>query len=433
MLTQNILTQERKLKIRWFVAVSTLPLLGVVTAFGIIPQGQTDLSTLKTTAQEISLPAAAQPASSSAAVFWRNEKMQRSETVAEFLNRLNVDDSAASNFLRTSPQAASFRQFAPGRSVQAETTADGSLLALRFTGSAGKQIVIEKIGTQFKTRSLPAQIEQRTFMRTGIIKGSLYAATDAAGLPDAVASQLSEVFAGDIDFHRDLKKGDKFSVVYEMTYSNGEPIRSGRILAAEFVNQGHPYRAVYFKTDGVHGDYYSPEGKSLRKAFLRSPVEFSRVSSGFSGARMHPVLNQIRAHKGVDYAAPVGTKVMSASDGTVTFVGWQNGFGNVIEIDHSGPYASRYGHLSRFATGLHRGQRVHQNDVIGFVGQTGLASAPHLHYEFLINGVQRDPLRVALPNATPISASQMTAFKEANRDLYARLGLLREISLAKLD
>lgn len=432
MLTQNTLTRERKLKLRWFVALSSLPLLGVVTAFGIVPQNEIISAPMKTVVEEIALPSTTQTVGSPA-VFWRNERVQRGDTVAEQLRRLNIEDAAAAEYLRRDQAAESFRQLAVGKAVQAETDADGNLLALRYLSNSNSQIVIEKISGGFKTSVLPAQLEQRVFMRTGEIKSTLFEATDEAGVPDAAANQLAEIFGGDIDFHRDLRKGDTFSVTYEMTYSNGEPVRVGRIQAAEFINQGKSYRVVYFQTDSSHGDYYTPDGKSVRKAFLRSPLEFSRVSSGFSLSRFHPVLNTWRSHKGVDYAAPTGTKVKVTADGTVSFLGKQGGYGNVVMVNHQGRYSTVYGHLSRFAGGLHRGQRVGQGEVVGYVGMTGLATGPHLHYEFRIDGEQRDPLRVALPDSTPIPVSQRTAFQQATRSLTDSLSLLRNTSLAKLD
>jgi murein DD-endopeptidase MepM/ murein hydrolase activator NlpD len=271
------------------------------------------------------------------------------------------------------------------------------------------------------------------FVRTGEIKTNLYSATDEAGLPEAAANQLNELFSGDIDFHHDLRKGDKFTVVYEMTYSNGALLHTGRIQAAEFINQGHAYRAVYFQKDAQHGDYYTPEGKSMHKAFLRSPVEFSRISSGFTTARFHPILKKWRAHKGVDFAAPMGTRVKVTADGIVSLVGKQNSYGNVIMVNHQGRYTTVYGHLSRFAKGLHQGQRVAQGDVIGYVGMTGWATGPHLHYEFRVNGQQRDPLRVALPDAKPIDSTYLAGFQPVANDFVARLNLLRNTNLAKLD
>jgi murein DD-endopeptidase MepM/ murein hydrolase activator NlpD len=433
MLPQNTLSQAHKLKLRWLVTLSTVPLLGVVTAFGIMPQTTFNTSEQKTIVEEIALPVIAQTASTTA-TFWRNERVQRGDTVADLLTRLGVEDDIASNYLRNNKAAESLRQLAPGKEVQSEIAADGSLLALRYLNNDGDQIVIEKNGNDFKTGLLPAQLEQRVFMRTGEIKNSLYAATDAAGLPDPVANQMADIFGGDVDFHRDLRKGDRFTVVYEQNYSNGEPVRSGRILSAEFVNQGHAYRAVYFQTSSTTGNYYTPDGQSMHKAFLRSPIEFSRISSGFSSSRFHPILNKWRSHRGVDYAAPTGTKIKVTSDGVVTLVGQQHGYGNVIMISHSGGhYSTVYGHLSRFAAGLHRGQHVSQGEIIGYVGMTGLATGPHLHYEFKIDGTQRDPLRVALPDGAPVSAAQKTAFLETTRELNDRLSMLHNTRLAKLD
>ena len=437
MVTQNTLTRTRKLKLHWVVALSSLPLLSVVAAFGVVSQPSTFSKSVQTVVEDIVLPHETEQAPLSTtmkpASFWRSIYVQQGDTIADLLRRMNVEDSVAANYLRSSTVAASLRELTSGKAIQAETDAEGSLLALRFLDNNGNQVVIEKNGSQFKTSSLPAQLERRLFMRTGEIVSTLFAATDAAGLPEPAAIQLAEIFGGDIDFHRELRKGDKFTVVYEMTYSNGEPVRAGRVQAAEFINQGKAYRVVYFQTGANHGDYYNPEGKSVRKAFLRSPLEFSRVSSGFSLSRFHPVLGKWRAHKGVDYAAATGTKVKATADGIVSFVGTQGGYGKVVMINHQGRYTTVYGHLSRFANSLLPGQRVHQGEIIGFVGMTGLASGPHLHYEFKINGQHRDPLRVALPDAAPIVNVQKTAFQEATGSLLARLGLLRNINLAKLD
>jgi murein DD-endopeptidase MepM/ murein hydrolase activator NlpD len=437
MLTQNPLSQERnmpesKKKLRWFVALSTLPLLGVVTAFGLVPQSDLDLTSTHVAIEEIALPKVSVD-ETAAASYWRNERVQRGDTVDELLRRLSIEDAAASAYLRKSADAESFRKLPVGTEVQAETTATGGLIALRYLGDNSAQILIDKQDSAFHTKILPAQLENRLFVRTGDIKTNLYAATDEAGMPEAAANQLNELFSGDIDFHHDLRKGDKFTVVYEMTYSNGALLHTGRIQAAEFINQGHTYRAVYFQKDAQHGDYYTPEGKSMHKAFLRSPVEFSRISSGFTTARFHPILKKWRAHKGVDFAAPMGTRVKVTADGIVSLVGKQNSYGNVIMVNHQGRYTTVYGHLSRFAKGLHQGQRVAQGDVIGYVGMTGWATGPHLHYEFRVNGQQHDPLRVALPDAKPIDSTYLAEFQPVANDFVARLNLLRNTNLAKLD
>lgn len=431
MVTQNTLLQTRKLKLRWFIALSTLPLLGVLSAFGIIPQSDISFAFNQNVVEEITLPQPSQTAESTE-VFWHTERTQRGDTVTELLRRLHVDDVAATEYLRKDATAISLQQLSPGKDVQAETDMNGNLISLRYINNSGSQVIIEKDGEKFLTRTLTAKIEKRIFMRTGEINSTLFAATDVAGLSDASANQLADIFSGDIDFHRDLRKGDRFSVIYEMNYSNGEPVSTGNILASEFINQGHKYRALYYEMSKDNGSYFSPDGKNMRKAFLRSPLEFSRVSSGFKLSRFHPILNKWRAHKGVDYAASSGTKVKSTADGVIAFVGQQGGYGNKVMINHQGRYTTVYGHLSRFATGLHQGQRVSQGEVIAYVGQTGLATGPHLHYEFIINGQQRDPLRVALPDAKPINAVQKAQFQTATAAIDERLNMLNTQYLAKL-
>ncbi len=431
MLTQNPLSQERKKKLRWFVTLSTLPLLGVLTAFGLVPQGDLGLPSAQVAIEDIVLPNINDEFKVSS--FWHSERVQRGDTVAELLNRLNIEDQDASGYLRTAAATESFRKLSVGKEIQAETSATGGLISMRYLSNNDEQILIDKQGDHFKTVTLPAQFEKRLFVRTGEIKTNLYAAADAAGMPEAAASQLYELFSGDIDFHHDLRVGDKFTAVYEMNYHNGALLNTGRILSAEFINQGHVYRAIYFQEDAQHGDYYTPEGKSVRKAFLRSPIEYSRVSSGFSNSRFHPILNKWRSHKGVDFAAPTGTKVKSTADGIVTFVGKDGGYGNVVRINHQGRYTTVYGHLSRFSQNLRKGQRVIQGEVIGYVGMTGLATGPHLHYEFQINGRQHNPMRVALPDAKPISSVFKAAFQAVADDFISRLNLLRNTNLAKLD
>ncbi|MEW5904013.1 MAG: M23 family metallopeptidase [Pseudomonadota bacterium] len=432
MLPQNTLLHAHKMKLRWFVVLSTLPLLGVVTAFGIMPQDDTLNAAAHPVIEDIALPLQA-AASAAPSIFWRTERVQQGDTVSELLHRMNVQDDKADEFLRRAAASRTFRQLRPGTTVQAETDEAHHLLALRYTDNQGNLVVVSAEDDGFKTEFQSAVTERRMFVQTGEISTSLYGATDEAGLPDAIANQMVEIFGGDIDFHRDLRRGDRFSVIYEAPYVNGEPVHGSRILAAEFINHGRTFRAFYFQNSSFGGDYFSPDGKSMHKAFLRSPIEFSRVSSGFSRARYHPVLNEWRAHKGVDYAAPIGTKVRTTADGVVTFVGRKGGYGNVIMVNHQGHYQTVYGHLSRFAANLHRGQHVSQGETIGYVGKTGLATGPHLHYEFKIDGVQRDPLKVALPDGKPISEAQRTAFLETTGELDARLSLLRNTRIAKLD
>jgi murein DD-endopeptidase MepM/ murein hydrolase activator NlpD len=442
MLTTGPLGKDRKLhsnqtKLRWFVALSTLPLLSVITAFGLVSHNDLGLPPASVVVEDIALPQTAAGAAS-ASGYWRHERVQRGDTVDAVLGRLNIDDAEASNYLRKSAEAGSFRKLPVGAEIQAETTISGELIALRYFGKSSategrEQLLLEKQDGFFNTRTLPVQLEKRLFLHTGEIRTSLYDAIDEAGMPDVAANQLNEVFSGDIDFHHDLRKGDKFTVVYEMTYGNGALLRAGRIQAAEFINQGRTYRAVYFRKDEQHGDYYTPEGRSVHKAFLRSPIEFSRISSRYTNARFHPILHKWGAHRGVDFAAPAGTNVRATSAGVVYFAGKQNGYGNVVMLRHQGKYSTVYGHLSRLAKGLRNGQHVAQGEVIGHVGMTGLATGPHLHYEFRVNGEQRDPLRVALPDARPLDTGYREAFKPVADEFVARLNLMRSTSLAGLD
>lgn len=431
-LAQKPLALTQKIKLRWVVALSSLPLFGMVTAFGIAPQTATDNIPIKNVVETLPIPSVAKPAEPDMP-FWRQERIQRGDTVATLLSRLNVDEQEAIVFLRTASNAKSLRQLIPGKTVQAKTTEDGELLWLRYLNGNGTQFVVEKAPDGFVASEQPAQIEQRILMKSGEIVSSLFAATDAANVPDNIAIQLADVFASDIDFHRDLRKGDHFTVVYEMSYSDGEPVKTGRVLAAEFVNQDKAYRAVYFQAPDGSGGFYTPEGKNLRKAFLRSPLEFSRISSGFTNARYHPVLKEWRAHRGIDYAAPTGARVRATADGTVVVASQQGGYGNLVIVHHQGQYTTAYGHLSAFAKGLRKGMKVSQGDVIGYVGMTGLATGPHLHYEFRINDIQRDPLRVAIPAATPVAPQYLGAFQASAKPLLTRLEMLRNTKLASLD
>lgn len=431
-LAQKTEEQERKFGLRWLVGLSSIPLFGIVAAFGIAPQTLTEQVDVQTITQNLPLPEVVLSAKSDLP-YWREERIQHGDTVGSLLSRLHVNNQDAQNFLRSSHSTAALYQLIPGKTVRAQTTENGELLSLRYIHSNGTMLEVERAGEGFSAKEQQAQMEPRVLMKSGEIKSSLFAATDAVNLPDTIAMQMADMFSTEVDFHQDLRKGDRFTVVYESFYNNGDLIKTGRILAAEFVNQGQTYRAVYFQDKLGHGGYYTPDGKSLRKAFLRSPLEFSRISSGFTTARFHPVLQKWRAHKGVDYAAPTGTRIKAVADGSVAFVGQQNGYGNFILLEHQGKYSTAYGHLSGFAKGLHRGSKVSQGDVIGYVGMTGVATGPHLHYEFRVAGVQRDPLSIDTPTAFPIAAQYKHDFNSSIRPLMSRLELIRGANLASLD
>ena len=432
-LTQKITVFISNLTIRHRLAAAliALPCFGVVAAFGIAPDTLIEKVTINNVIEELQLPVMT-PAADSDPAFTREERIQRGDTVASLLARLQVDDPETAQLLRSNKQAKALYQLIPGRTVRATAAADGRLLSLRYL-HGGSLLSVDRAGDALVVEEAPAELERRVLMKSAEIKSSLFGATDAAGLSDAIATQVADIFSTDIDFHRDLRKGDRFSVVYEMFYHQGEPVKSGRVLAAEFINQGKSYQAVYFNYAENEGGYYTPDGKNLRKQFLRSPLEFSRITSGFTNARFHPVLQTWRAHKGIDYGAPSGTRVKATADGVVEMAGRQGGYGNVVVMRHQSKYTTWYGHLSGIAKGLRKGMRVAQGAVIGYVGATGLATGPHLHYEFRVNGVHQNPLRVAMPAAPPITPDQKPRFAQT-AGLYAeRLELLRTTNLARLD
>ena len=420
-----------KLRLRWIVALCSLPFLGMVAAFGTAPDTAYSFIPTRTVVETLDVAYAEQSADPDQ-VFWREEQFGRGDTISDLLARLGVNDGEARAFLAWIKHGRALQLLRPGTTVQARTGEDGTLLALRYITDKGRLIGFDKQGAEFKAVEQQLSLAPQQHRKSGEIRSSLFAAADVAGLSDSVAIQIADIFAGDIDFHRDLRRGDKFTVIYEMFYHEGHAIKTGRVLATEFVNQGKSYRAVWFQDAEGKGGYYTPDGKNLRKAFLRSPLAFSRISSGFK-MRFHPILKQWRAHKGVDYAAPTGTSVKATADGTVDYVGTQNGYGNVIMLKHHGAFRTYYAHLSRFAGGLRKGARVHQGDVIGHVGQTGWATGPHLHYEFRVNNQVRNPLTIALPAALPIPAQQLAAFGTVSAPLAAQLHLLKNTNLALLE
>jgi murein DD-endopeptidase MepM/ murein hydrolase activator NlpD len=402
-----------------------LPFVGIMAAFGIAPDTITDTIERTSVVEQITLPALPS-ASDATESYWREARIERGDTIASILQRLQIDDASAGQVLQRTSEARLLYRLIPGRTIRAHTTAAGQLLALRYLN--GSQLLkIDREGDALVVSEGAAEVETRLHMRSGEIRSSLFAATDAAGMSDAVAVQIAEVFSTDIDFHRDLRKGDRFAAVYEVQYHQGEPVKTGRLLSAEFVNNGKTFQAVWFQNPDGEGGYYTPDGKNIRKAFLRSPLEFSRISSGFTISRFHPVLQTWRAHKGVDYAAPTGTRVRATGDGIIEFVGRQGGYGNLVVLRHQSKYTTWYGHLSGFAPGMQKGKRIVQGDVIGFVGSTGIATGPHLHYEFRTNDVHQDPLRVAMPPAPPLALQHRAAFDENARPLAERLALVRQV------
>lgn len=434
-LAQNSQFKERRLRLRWLLAISSIPLFGIFAAFGIAPQTITQNIPITTITENIALPqTAAQQNSAEPAKFWQVDEVRRDDTLASLMARLNVRNQDALDFLRRNPEASALAAgLRPGRDIQAQTTEDGELLKLQYQTGLNTALTIERTDSGYQAESVTPDLETHNVLKSAEIKSSLFEATDSADIPDQVALQLADIFSSDIDFHSDLRRGDRFMVVYEASYHNGELVKTGQVLAAEFINDGKTYRAIMYRNPEGQASYYTPEGKSLHKSFLRSPLEFSRISSGFSLARFHPILQTVRAHKGVDYAAPIGTRIKAAADGTVAFAGVKGGYGNVIVLQHQNGISTVYGHMSGFAQGMRKGAKVAQGEIIGFVGMTGLATGPHLHYEFLVNGEQRDPMKIALPTATPLLAKYQADFAAHKANLLAQLDLLNTSKFASLE
>lgn len=355
--------------------------------------------------------------------YLREDRLQRGDTLAGLLGRLAIGNADAQKLQRRREM----RLLRTGASVTAEVRAEGELVWLSFLATHDMVVNIERVGESLVASERRAQLAVREELKTALIESSLFAAADAAGIPDAIAIQLAEVFGSDIDFHRELRKGDRYSVLYEMHSIDGRPLRAGRVLAAEFVNQGRTHRALRF-SDG----YYAPDGKSMRKGLLRSPLELSRVSSGF-GMRMHPLHKAWLVHQGVDYAAPAGTRVRAVGDGIVEFAGLRGGYGNLVIVRHDGRNSTYYAHLRAFGRGIRSGARVAQGDTVGLVGQTGWATGPHLHYEFRVAGAARNPLSVPLPAGTPVARHDMDAFNALAQPRVAQLKLLASGQVAALE
>jgi murein DD-endopeptidase MepM/ murein hydrolase activator NlpD len=308
----------------------------------------------------------------------------------------------------------------PGESLHLSHK-DGELYGLQRRLSDAETLDVVRGDAGLKASVVQNPLQTRTRTIGGRINSSLFEAVEDAGAHDLTAVALADIFGWDIDFVLDVRPGDSFVVTYQEIWRDGHYLKDGPVLAASFVNQGREYRAVRYTDPSGSTSYYAPDGRSMRKAFLRAPLEFSRVSSGFNTARMHPILNRIRAHKGVDYAAPIGTPVRAAGDGVIRFAGVMGGYGNLVEIEHTHSITTVYGHLSRFAHGLHAGTHVTQGTVIAYVGMTGLATGPHLHYEYRVNGVFKNPQTVPLPAASPINASYAADFHSQADALLASL------------
>jgi murein DD-endopeptidase MepM/ murein hydrolase activator NlpD len=346
--------------------------------------------------------------------------IRRNDTLDSIFRRLRISVEDLST-VRSLPGVRQSLDFLRPGDVVKLTSLNGELTSLQRRVSDTATVLVKRAASgEFAADIIRNPLEVRTSRLHGEITSSLFKTINDLGASDQVALQLAEVFRYDIDFAQELQPGDTFTIVLEKVWRDGKFLRDGEITAAEFVNNGKAYRAVRYILPDGHHEYYTPAGQSIRRAFLRAPVDFSRISSGF-GLRWHPILNRLRAHQGIDYAAPVGTPVHAAGDGRISFRGLQGGYGNVLAIEHGSGVETVYGHLSRFASSAGIGRHVRQGDIIGFVGMTGLATGPHLHYEYRIGGIHRNPASVKSMPAEPLTASLRHDFETKATELLANL------------
>ena len=356
---------------------------------------------------------------------WETVIVKQGDTLASIFAGKGIPSTTTHQVAQLNEQTRRLRYIKPGQEIRLLLDANHDLRQMKYSPDVTSTLLVKRTEDQvFTSHVVNYQLEAYPVYREGVIESSLFEDAAKADIPDDVIMSLVGIFGWDIDFSLDIRRGDRFAIVYEELYKNDVKIRNGRILSAEFVNDGKTFRAVYYTDPTGNSDYYSPDGKSMRKAFLRSPVEFSRISSRFSNKRWHPILSKWRSHQGVDYAAKRGTPVRASGDGKVIHVGTKGGYGRLIVLRHGGRYTTAYAHLNGYARGIRVGATVKQGQVIGYVGSSGLATGPHLHYEFRVNGVHRNPLTVKLPEAKPVNAAYLENFKENTRSYLSMLRLM---------
>ncbi len=359
-------------------------------------------------------------------------KVKNGESLALILDRMGVSPRQVYDLVSVGEETDQLTQLHPGDVLNVGVK-DGELKQLRYEIDHERTLDVRNTLAGFDALIIYHDLENKVKTSTGTIQSSLFLAAKDAGLSTNLTMELASIFGWDIDFVLDIRTGDQFTVLYEEVYREGKKIRDGDIIAAEFINQGKIHRALRYTDADNRTAYYTPEGRSLKSTFLRTPIEFARVSSKFNLKRRHPVLNRIRAHKGVDYAAPTGTPIRATADGKVTFRGTKGGYGKTVVLQHGSKYTTLYAHLSNYKRGVTSGKTVKQGDVIGFVGKTGLATGPHLHYEFRVDGVHRNPLTVKLPSAAPIKKAYLADFQKQTQDLMAKLDELSQTAIAIAD
>lgn len=429
---------------RWFASGVLIPLIGGFIIHSIIERQQQVISPTATTpltpSTQLMLPELELPTATPVIQAPEIPKplgdtvefvVRRNDTMDRIFRqlKLSLNDLAS---IRDLPEVRqSLDRLRPGDTITMVHN-EGLLQALTRRISETEVLSVIRGEQGFAAEVLETPLETRQAYAHGTVETSLFVAARAAGVsPEIILALANDIFGWEIDFALDIRSGDRFSIVYEQKFRDGEYVGDGRILAADFTNAGRSHRAIYFEAaDQQVADYFSPEGRSMRRAFLRAPLDFTRISSNFNPRRRHPILNTIRAHKGVDYAAPTGTVIKAAGDGRVDFIGTRGGYGRAIILEHGGGVSTLYAHMSRFAKNLKRGQRVKQGTTIGYVGSTGASTAPHLHYEYRVNGVHKNPRTVPLPQASPISDAYKAEFDSQARTVLAALDKVQDGAVA---
>lgn len=425
----------------WVIAGSLLTLTMFVGA--VVPRGANatrqpdELTTLSLDVPPLPTPAAAGTEAESASSTllsgedndWQIVTVHAGQTVGDIFRQQGLSPADLQKILGNRDNATALRNIHPGDEFAFAHGADGSVHGVRFDRDEHTRVIANFADAGIHERVQDRSFERRTYVAHGVVERSLFEAGEQAGMNDSMVLKLANAFGYDIDFAQDLRQGDSFTVIYDDVYCEGERRHDGDIIAATFINRGKRFSAFRYTDSTGSTLFYSEDGRPLRKAFLRTPVEFTRISSVFSAGRMHPILGTMRAHRGVDYAAPTGTPIRAAGEGRVTFRGWQNGYGNFVVIQHNSHISTAYGHMSRFA-GIGLGQHVGQGQTIGFVGMTGMATGPHLHYEFRIDGMHRDPLTVTLPKPEPLQPTELARFQRQSQPQLAKLKTLEATRLA---
>lgn len=354
---------------------------------------------------------------------WQSISVKPGDSLALIFSRLGLSPTSLYKVMSLGKEVSKLKKLQPGQQLNFHI-ADNELLGLKYEMSLTNTLHISKQDDKFSTELIQIELEKIVKNTNAIINDSLFLSAKRAGLTDNLIMQLVGIYGWDIDFALDIREGDSFTVIYEEQYKNGIKVSDGPIIAAEFINRNTPLRTVRYTHEDGRIDYYAVNGDAMRKAFLRTPVEFARISSRFNLKRKHPILNKIRAHRGVDYAASTGTPIKATGDGTVVHAGRKGGYGRTVILKHGGKYSTVYAHLHRYAKGVRSGSRVKQGQIIGYVGKSGLATGPHLHYEFRVNGVHRNPLTVKLPKVESISKKALPEFKIKTNPMIVELDRL---------